>query len=215
MKTSSSSHRHPNNIGGNYYDKYATKNPAARLLVRHFLYAFDELAASSHAKTAYEIGCGEGMLSLRLAAKGLQVRGSDVEPDIVHEANKRALQLGYDTLFRTLNLFDIKRADAAADLLVCCEVLEHIPQPSSALDYIARLVHSYVLMSVPREPIWRALNLARGRYILSLGNTPGHVNHWSARQFIDDVSRRFEILAIRKPLPWTMVLCRVREGLSR
>jgi len=63
---------------------------------------------------------------------------------------------------------------------------------------------------VPREPIWRILNIARGKYIGDLGNTPGHVNHWSRRGFIDLLSRRFDVVEVRSPLPWTMALCRVR-----
>jgi hypothetical protein len=63
---------------------------------------------------------------------------------------------------------------------------------------------------VPREPLWRVLNLARGKYLADLGNTPGHVNHWSRGGFLDLLSRRFEIVEARTPLPWTMALCKVR-----
>ena len=41
----------------------------------------------------------------------------------------------------------------------------------------------WLLVSVPREPLWRGLNLARGSYLRELGNTPGHLNHWSKRRF--------------------------------
>jgi hypothetical protein len=56
------------------------------------------------------------------------------------------------------------------------------------------------------------LNLARGKYLADLGNTPGHVNHWSRSGFLDLLSRRFEIVEVRTPLPWTMALCKVRPG---
>ena len=36
----------------------------------------------------------------------------------------------------------------------------------------------------PREPLWRGLNIARGAYLKDLGNTPGHLNHWSKRGFV-------------------------------
>ena len=49
-----------------------------------------------------------------------------------------------------------------------------------------------------------------GKYIADFGNTPGHVNHWSRRGFLDLLARRFEIVAVRAPLPWTMALCKVR-----
>jgi len=61
---------------------------------------------------------------------------------------------------------------------------------------------------VPREPIWRALNLARGKYVRDLGNTPGHLGHWSRRGFLELLGGRLEVVAVRTPLPWTMALCR-------
>jgi hypothetical protein len=52
--------------------------------------------------------------------------------------------------------------------------------------------------------------MARGKYLGALGNTPGHVNHWGRGAFLQLMSRRFDILQVRSPLPWTMVLCRRR-----
>jgi 2-polyprenyl-3-methyl-5-hydroxy-6-metoxy-1,4-benzoquinol methylase len=204
---SSSENLDYDNVGGNYYDKYGSRNPIARALMNGFLEAFDALSAESGAKTAYEAGCGEGMLSLRLVEYGLHVKGSDVEGHIVEEANRRAAELGHDPIFATRNLLELSPEETNADLIVCCEVLEHIPNPSVALDHLARLTQGYLLVSVPREPLWRILNMSRGKYLTALGNTPGHVNHWSPNRFIGELGRRFDIVAVRKPLPWTMVLC--------
>ena len=46
----------------------------------------------------------------------------------------------------------------------------------------------------PFEPVWRLGNMARGRYLKDLGNTPGHVNHWSRWSFRRFVATRFELL---------------------
>ena len=61
-------------------------------------------------------------------------------------------------------------------------------------------------MSVPREPVWRMLNMARGAYVRDLGNTPGHINHFSKRSFARVVARHGEIVEMRSPFPWTMAL---------
>ena len=58
------------------------------------------------------------------------------------------------------------------------------PGPERALAEMARVARGYLLVSVPREPLWRALNIARGAYVRDLGNTPGHLNHWSRRAFV-------------------------------
>jgi ubiquinone/menaquinone biosynthesis C-methylase UbiE len=96
-------------------------------------------------------------------------------------------------------------ADESIDLVVGLEVLEHIPDPAPALREIARVCAAAVVFSVPREPIWRIGNMARGRYLRDLGNTPGHVNHWSARAFEQFVGAQFDVRASARPLPWTMI----------
>ena len=90
-------------------------------------------------------------------------------------------------------------------------MLEHLDDPERALDVLAGLAKPWLIASVPREPLWRALNLARLSYVGELGNTPGHLNHWSRRDFVRFLTRRFEVIEVRSPTPWTMVLCRVQS----
>jgi len=197
-----------NNVPGNYYDKYHTRNPIARHLMEGFLSSFDALTEKTGARRAYEVGCGEGNLSMRLHDRGWDVRGSDLETVSVTEANQQCAQRGITPKFETCSLFDLKPAQASAELIVCCEVLEHVPDTDRALSILRSLANPYLLVSVPREPIWRMLNLARGKYLKDLGNTPGHIQHWSSASFISLLEASMTVVEIRKPLPWTMVLCR-------
>lgn len=203
----------PVNIAGNYYDKHGTTNPLARLLVNGFYTAFDALLVESGATRIHEIGCGEGVLALRAAKAGHIVSASDLEASAIAEARRRAQDAGLSIEF---TLCDVQSLDAGAlrdiDLLVCCEVLEHVPDPAAALARLARSGALLVLMSVPREPLWRALNMARLRYLKDFGNTPGHLNHWGRSGFLAFVSQQFEIVATRAPLPWTFVLARPRPA---
>jgi 2-polyprenyl-3-methyl-5-hydroxy-6-metoxy-1,4-benzoquinol methylase len=206
MATSSSS-----TAGGNVYDKYATRNPIERRMVGGFIDCVRELAASTGAREIHEVGCGEGELSLALARDGFEVRGSDIAADVVAEARRRAEAARLEVDYRTAPIEALAPPGDAAELVVCCEVLEHLPDPRAGLEKIASLARPWLLVSVPREPLWRALNLARGKYAGDLGNTPGHLNHWSRRQFLEFVGERIEIVETRRPLPWTMVLGRVRR----
>jgi hypothetical protein len=89
------------------------------------------------------------------------------------------------------------------------EVLEHVPEPEATLSEMARVAERHLLVSVPREPIWRTLNMARGAYLRDLGNTPGHLNHWSKVGFVSLLSRYGTVEEVRTPLPWTMALVRL------
>ncbi len=48
-----------------------------------------------------------------------------------------------------------------------------------------------------------------GAYWKELGNTPGHLNHWSRRSFISLLARHGEVAQVRTPFPWTMLLVRL------
>lgn len=197
---------------GNYYDKYGTRNPLARALMRGFLGAFEGLLdRCDAAESALEVGCGEGELTIRVARRGLKVSGIDIAPEVIAEAERRTSQAGISAQLRSDSLFNLTAARDSADLVVCCEVLEHIEDTQRALAKLRELCRYRLITSVPREPIWRGLNLARGKYIRALGNTPGHVQHWSSRQFLDLLDRHFHVLEVRRPLPWTMALCEPRS----
>ena len=201
---------HYTNVAGNFYDKYGSKNIVVRRMMAGFLAAFDHLVETSGARVAHEIGCGEGNLTLRLARKGVAVRGCDVSEDIVEHARVHAREVGISTPFAVKSLYDLRAPHDAAELVVCCEVLEHLPDTRKALDILAELAQPFLIVSVPREPLWRFLNVCRLKYLSDFGNTPGHIQHWSSRTFLLLLQERFNVLAVSKPLPWTMALCEVR-----
>jgi 2-polyprenyl-3-methyl-5-hydroxy-6-metoxy-1,4-benzoquinol methylase len=198
-------------VAGNVYDKYGTRNPIARRMMQGFLSSAEALVAESGAREIHEVGCGEGLLSLALASGGRRVRGSDRSHQVIELARNNAREREVDVHFSVTDLDALDPARDGAELVVCCEVLEHLENPAASLARLAPLAAPYLLLSVPREPLWRILNIARGRYLSALGNTPGHLQHWSKRGFLDLLSSQLEIVAVRAPLPWTMALCRRRS----
>ena len=92
-------------------------------------------------------------------------------------------------------------------MVLCCEVLEHLEEPGKALKELIRVTKKYIIVSVPREPIWRCLNMDRGKYLKVLGNTPGHIQHWGSKKFVAFL-QEYDIKVVKTahPLPWTMVL---------
>jgi 2-polyprenyl-3-methyl-5-hydroxy-6-metoxy-1,4-benzoquinol methylase len=201
-------HVNPHEAGGNVQDKYASKNPISRRLMSGFMSDFDDLVERSGARVAHEVGCGEGELSGRMAERGLRVRGTDAFPMVVEEAKRRAAEDGLAIEYEARAVQELTPGRDGAELIVCCEVLEHLEDPDGALEILAGLAKPWLIASVPREPLWRSLNLFRFTYVSMLGNTPGHVNHWSKRGFHDFLSGHFEVIELRSPLPWTMALCR-------
>jgi 2-polyprenyl-3-methyl-5-hydroxy-6-metoxy-1,4-benzoquinol methylase len=192
-------------VTGNTYDKYGSSNPVVRKLMTGFEAALDDLFAKADPASLLDFGCGEGVLTERWAraAPDRRVVGVDLDdPGLRAEWETRAAP---NLEFRAGMAF----ADNEFDVATAIEVLEHVEDPERDLAELTRVAARYVLASVPREPLWRMLNVARGAYVKNLGNTPGHLNHWSRSGFLDLLSRHGEVVAVRSPFPWTMALVRV------
>ncbi len=198
--------------GGNFYDKYRTKNPLEKRLVSGFFKSFDQLVNLASPAETLEIGCGEGELSLRLSKRKIKVYGFDISEQAITKAKANASSAKLDSSrFEVADVFHKDLRSIKTDLVVCCEVLEHLDEPQIALKIISSIDSRYFLFSVPNEPIWRFLNIARGAYIHDFGNTPGHVNHWSSKSFFMMLERFLSIKETRRPLPWSMALCHRHE----
>ena len=198
-------------VVGNTYDKYGSRNPIVKWMMGGFESALSELVGKAAPTAVHEIGCGEGYWVLRWTEQGMTARGCDFSAHVIELARENAAGRGLSPLlFETRSIYDLEAGRDSADLVVCCEVLEHLEHPEAGLQALQRVVGRHLIVSVPREPLWCALNLARGKYITDWGNTPGHIQHWSKSSFIRMVSTYFEVVDVKSPLPWTMLLCRPR-----
>jgi SAM-dependent methyltransferase len=190
---------------GNAYDKYASTNRIEQRMMSGFLAALDSLLGGIEPRRILEIGVGEGVVMSRVRERFPEatIVGVDL-PDQSLAAEWR--ELGLSCLFGDATALPFP--DDAFDLVMAIEVLEHVPGPDRALRELSRVCTGALIASVPFEPIWRAGNIARRRYVKALGNTPGHVNHWTRWGFTRLVGQRFAIERVRSPLPWTMVRAR-------
>jgi 2-polyprenyl-3-methyl-5-hydroxy-6-metoxy-1,4-benzoquinol methylase len=195
-------------VTGNTYDKYGSTNPVVRRLMRGFHAALDELWAEAAPASLLDVGCGEGVLTADWAARlgAGRIVGIDLDdPKLRAEWERRSRP---NLEFRAEEATSLTFADDEFDMACAIEVLEHVPEPEATLAEMARVASRHLLVSVPREPLWRGLNMARGAYLRELGNTPGHLNHWSKRAFVELLSRYGTVEEARSPFPWTMLLVR-------
>jgi ubiquinone/menaquinone biosynthesis C-methylase UbiE len=195
-------------VTGNTYDKYGSTNPVVRRLMAGFEGTLEELFTKAAPKTLLDVGCGEAVLTHEWAQRiDGRVVGIDLDDPLLHaEWEKRqAPNLEY----KVLKAENMPFEDGEFDVATAIEVLEHVPDPEHTVAEMARVASGHLLVSVPREPLWRGLNIARGAYLKDLGNTPGHLNHWSKRGFVQLLSRYGTVVEARSPFPWTMLLVRV------
>ena len=197
---------------GNVYDKYGSTNPIVKRIMQGFESALSSLVTTANPLDIHEVGCGEGHWVLRWHEQGIETKGSDFSQQVIEIARENAVARGLPpTLFKVCSIYNLEKQKDRADLVVCCEVLEHLEQPETALRVLQQVTGRHLVVSVPREPLWRMLNMVRGKYLTDWGNTPGHLQHWSRRSFVRLVLAYFEVVEVKNPLPWTMLLCRPRR----
>lgn len=194
-------------VTGNTFDKYGSGNPVVRRLMARFERDLDELLDAAAPASLLDVGCGEGVVTERWARElgpDRPVVGVDLEDPALREewARRAEPNLAFDVMRSERLAF----ADGEWDLVSAVEVLEHVDDPRAALAEMARVARRHLLVSVPREPAWRWANLARGAYVRDLGNTPGHVNHWSRRGILRLLADYGSVTAVRTPFPWTIAL---------
>ena len=191
---------------GNTYDKYASTNPIEQRMMRGFFQAFDAMLDESSRpappRRILEIGVGEGIVTRRVIERfpDASVLGLDLPDDaLADDWAERELTCVFG------DATTLPFPNDAFDLVLAIEVFEHLPDPDGALHELARVCSGSLVASVPFEPIWRIGNMARGRYLRDLGNTPGHINHWTSRGFTRLVGSQFAVASTANPMPWTMV----------
>ena len=194
---------------GNTYDKYGSTNPVVRRLMAGFESTLEQLWTQAAPESILDVGCGEGVLTAQWADKLGERRIVGIDLDdakLKAEWDKRQRA---NLEYKVEDATNLSYPDGEFDMATAIEVLEHVPDPERTVSEMARVAKRWVLVSVPREPLWRGLNMARLAYLKDLGNTPGHINHWSKRSFVSMLSRYGTVEEVRSPFPWTMVLVRV------
>jgi 2-polyprenyl-3-methyl-5-hydroxy-6-metoxy-1,4-benzoquinol methylase len=194
---------------GNTFDKYGSANPVVKRLMGGFHGTLDELWGKAAPESILDVGCGEGVLTVEWAERLGEGRVVGIDLDDPKLRGEWAQRSRPNLEFRTEEATSLSFADDEFDLACAIEVLEHVPEPQATVAEMARVARRHLLVSVPREPLWRGLNVVRGAYLRELGNTPGHVNHWSKGAFVSLLSQYGTVEEARSPFPWTMLLVRV------
>ncbi|MDD3475011.1 MAG: class I SAM-dependent methyltransferase [Candidatus Dojkabacteria bacterium] len=195
-----------------YTQKYTESGKIGGFLIDNYFKNVKELIAltdinSKAEGNVLEVGCGPGYSTeklLDMLPEDINLKASDIEEENLDDARKL---LGERVSLSKEDIYDLKVENSSIDLIFILEVLEHLEEPQKALEEIKRVTKQYAIVAVPREPIWRMLNMVRFKYLKDFGNTPGHIQHWSSISFKKLLKNNgFRIVSAKYPLPWTMLL---------
>lgn len=190
-----------------YLSEYESNNLIKRYLFKNFYHRINQILRSvlTSSHNVFEIGCGPGESSDRIS-KMLYPENEFIvtDYDVRHINMIRKLRPHLNA--RQADVLSLTEEDNEFDLVIMLEVLEHISDFHRALEEVFRVSRRYVLISVPREPLWRILNMLRLQYLTKFGNTPDHKNHWSTRSIIKLLNKYGKVVKCHQPLPWSIML---------
>jgi 2-polyprenyl-6-hydroxyphenyl methylase/3-demethylubiquinone-9 3-methyltransferase len=92
-------------------------------------------------KTVLDVGCGGGILSESMAVRGAQVTGIDLGEKALKVAQLHLLETSNQVDYRKITVEALAREQPQHyDIVTCMEILEHVPEPASAVQACAELV---------------------------------------------------------------------------
>lgn len=100
-----------------------------------------EANAGLAGRKVLDVGCGGGLLSEGMAARGATVTGIDLSEKPLGVAKLHLLESGQKVDYRKIAVEELAdEMPGAFDIVTCLEMLEHVPNPSSIVAACARLV---------------------------------------------------------------------------
>ncbi len=197
-----------------YYEK---SHPLVRWVEARRLAGLKKLAAVQPTDRVLEVGCGAGHVLAQFP--GADRTGIDLSPTMVEKAKRR---LGPDVRVLQGSAETLPFDDGAFDVVLCTEVLEHVPDPRRVIAELVRVAgpNGRVVVSIPNEVIidrvkrlLRRTPLVRSalRTLASEGNE-WHLHHMdlgALDRFANGVARLQRRLAVPSrlmPLRWVVLM---------
>ena len=119
-----------------------------------------------------DVGCGGGLVSEAMAARGATVTGIDLAAGPLEVARLHSMESGVQVDYRLCAAEQLaEEMPASFDLVTCLEMLEHVPRPSGVVDAMARLTRPgghVVCSTINRGPKAFALAIVGAEYLMRL-----------------------------------------------
>ena len=174
-----------------------------RRLVARFLHCVGDLVEAQRPARVLEVGCGEGAVLRYLTQRLPTTRFDGIELDPGALTSGRAECRGIR--FVQGDACALPFTSGTYDLVLCLEVLEHLPEPGLAFGELRRVSARSCLVSVPHEPFFRLGNLCRGKNLARLGDPSDHLQHWGAREFAAFCRQYLAVQTETSAFPWLIV----------
>ena len=123
-------------------------------------------------KRVLDVGCGGGILSEAMAARGAKVTGIDLSEKPLKVAQLHLLENGLEVDYRLVSAEDFSiQNEGQFEVVTCMELLEHVPDPASTVAACARLANSggrVFFSTINRNPKSYLFAVVGAEYLLQM-----------------------------------------------
>jgi 2-polyprenyl-6-hydroxyphenyl methylase/3-demethylubiquinone-9 3-methyltransferase len=167
-------HLHEINKFGSQAERWWDKNGEFKTLhdVNPLRISFIQKFINPQGKRMVDVGCGGGILTEGLANKGANITGIDLSQELLDVADLHSLESGSTAKYQKISAEALADAEEASfDHVVCMEMLEHVPDPSSVIVACAKMLKlgGYVFFStLNRKPKAYLMAIIAAEYVLKM-----------------------------------------------
>jgi 2-polyprenyl-6-hydroxyphenyl methylase/3-demethylubiquinone-9 3-methyltransferase len=107
-------------------------------------------------RSALDVGCGAGLLAEPLARLGAEITAIDAAPELIEVARDHAARQGLTIDYRAAA---VEKIDGQFDLVTSLEVIEHVADPQTFVQALAKRLApgGLMILSTPNRTAWSKL----------------------------------------------------------
>ena len=179
---------------------YQSANPLVSYLHNRRIEIVRDFTRKTNSRSLLEVGSGDGYVLKALSDLPVSLTGIEISEKRIERS--RALVPQAEIVAGDAR--EMPFADHSFDIVVCSEVLEHVPEPERAIEEMKRVVRpgGLVIVTVPQERNWQLGRLLLLRFPIRI---PDHINQFS----VSSMSQLFGLTAEKVHFlpPLTRALC--------
>lgn len=182
-------------------------NPLTKGVTENFIKNILSEIDSLNVSSLLDVGCGTGYITKRLMDHSSKCIACDLDTSRLKIAQKYTFG---GVPFIAADVTHLPFKGSTFDLSVATEVLEHVLDIDAMLEELMKVSRSYILITVPNEPIFRIANFLRGKNVTRLGNPEDHIHHFNKRSLKNILSVYFSEVDVKvNSAFWVMATCRI------
>jgi len=159
-------------LAARWWDKDSEFKPLHDINPLRLNYIKEQCGGFLKGKRILDVGCGGGILSESLALEGATVVGIDLAEAGLEVAKLHLLESGLDIDYQFISAEELAESESESfDVIVCLEMLEHVPDPSLVIEACSKLVKTdgrVFFSTINRNPKSYFFAIVGAEYVLNL-----------------------------------------------